>query len=700
MNDRLLVLLHLCDSLFPIGSFSHSDGLESATDAQRVRTADDLQQWMDATLEDTLTRLEGPAASRAWTAWRERRLDNVLEIDNEMHAIRPSWCGREASRAMGTRLLKTWAVIHPEALLPLLSPAHPRFALPVAFGVVAAASSVPHVDMLQGFMYTRLASTVSAAMRLIALGQLDSHRLLAAALERVPAAAAHVASESGPLRSFAPALDLSAMSQQSTCDRGCSGRDRRDVDPTRATRQGGSMRMRLFPRCKARQASLAFFTLFAVTAATMAAQSTPASAPRSGQTSRAAAPRETLRAGFSVERLRRVDAVLQRYVNENRVAGAVALVLRDGQPVYEKAVGWADREANRRMTPDTIFRIASQTKAITSVGILTLVEEGLIAISDPVSRFIPAYAKTTVAAKGDAGVTMVPAKRPITIKDLLTHTAGISYGREADIAALYEAKGLGPAAGFGWYTADKDEVVCDTMERLATLPFSAQPGEAWVYGYNTDILGCVIEKASGMSLDAYLRTKVLEPLGMKDTSFFLPPGKRDRLAAVYRTEDGKLVRAPDGPRGQGNYIEGPRRSFAGGAGLLSTIGDYSRFLEMIRNGGALNGARILSPRTVALMTHNQIGSLHSPNGLGFGLGFQTTDVVGANGLEPVGAYGWAGAYGSMYRVDPGAGIDILLMIQMLPQTTDLAPRYFTAVHQAFVQDTVGTRRQSTTEFQP
>lgn len=444
------------------------------------------------------------------------------------------------------------------------------------------------------------------------------------------------------------------------------------------------MRNALVLQGKARKASWVLFAVVAAAAATPAGQSTSPSGARSSQSARAAAPRETLRAGFSVERLRRVDALLQRYVDENRIAGAVALVLRDGQPVYEKAVGWADREGHRAMMPDTIFRIASQTKAITSAGVLTLVEEGLIGLNDPVSRFIPAYTKTTVAVKGDSGVTTVPAKRQITIKDLLTHTAGISYGTQADIAPLYEAKGLGPAAGFGWYTADKEELVCDTMERLASAPFTAQPGEAWVYGYNTDILGCVIEKASGMPLDAYLRTRITEPIGMKDTSFFLPPEKRNRLAAVYRMEDGALIRAPEGPRGQGHYVDGPRRSFAGGAGLLSTIGDYARFLEMIRNGGALNGVRVLSPRTVALMTHNQIGSLHSPNGLGFGLGFETTDLVGANGLDPAGAFGWAGAYGSMYRVDPNEGIDILLMIQMLPQTTDLGPRYLTAVHQAFV----------------
>ena len=427
----------------------------------------------------------------------------------------------------------------------------------------------------------------------------------------------------------------------------------------------------------------------ALSGATLISQAQPA--PRPAQPARPAAAgpaRDATRAGFSVQRLERLDALLQQYVDENRIGGAAALVLRDGKPVYEKAVGWADKEANRRMTTDTIFRIASQTKAITSVGVLTLVEEGKIGLNDPVSRFIPAYAKTTVAVAGENGgaMTNVPARRPITIRDLLTHTAGISYGTERLIASLYEAKGLGPAAGFGWYTADKSEVVCDSMERLASLPFSAQPGERWVYGYNTDILGCVIEKASGVPLDSYLKSRILDPLDMRDTSFFLPAEKRNRLAAVYSSQNGMLTRAPDGPRGQGNYVDGPRRSFAGGAGLLSTTRDYSRFLEMIRNGGALGSARILAPRTVALMTHNQIGALHSPNGLGYGLGFETTDRVGANGLDPVNSYGWAGAYGSMYRIDPNAGITILLMIQLLPQNTDLGQRYPTLVHQAFVDE--------------
>jgi CubicO group peptidase (beta-lactamase class C family) len=394
---------------------------------------------------------------------------------------------------------------------------------------------------------------------------------------------------------------------------------------------------------------------------------------------------------FSPERLARIDAVLQQYVDENRLAGAVALVLRDGQTAYEKAVGWSDKEAGRRMAPTTIFRIASQTKAVTSAAILVLLEEGKLTLTDPVSRYIPSFANAKVAIRNDAAAPgtppeIVPARRPITIRDLLTHTAGISYGTDRHVAPIYEAKGLGPAAGFGWYTADKSEPVCDTMERLGTLPFVAQPGEAWVYGYNTDILGCVVERASGSALDAFVKARITGPLGMKDTQFFLPPDQRDRLAAVYSLgTDGKIVRAPDGPRGQGNYVEGPRRSFAGGAGLLSTARDYARFLEMMRNGGALDGVRILSPRTVALMTTNQIGALHSTSGLGFGLGFQTTDHYGANGLDSEGSFGWSGAYATMYRVDPAARLVLVLMIQVLPNTTDMGRKFPTLVYQALTE---------------
>ena len=326
--------------------------------------------------------------------------------------------------------------------------------------------------------------------------------------------------------------------------------------------------------------------------------------------------------GFAPERLARIDRFLQQYVDSNHIGGAVGLVLRDGKIAYERSVGWSDKESGRRMTADAIFRIASQSKALTSVAVLMLVEDGKIALGDPVSRFIPAYASTTVASRADSGRTTVPAKRRITIRDLLTHTAGISYGTDAFVGQQYSAKALGPAAGWGWYTADKDEPVCTTMERLATLPFVAQPGEAWVYGYNTDILGCVVERASGMPLDEFIRTRITAPLGMNDTYFFLPTPKRARLVTVYTDSAGQLRRAPAGPRGQGDYVDGPRKNFAGGAGLLATAHDYARFLQMILNRGEMNGVRYLSPKMVDLMTTNQSGTLFGTPGQGSGSAFR------------------------------------------------------------------------------
>ena len=223
------------------------------------------------------------------------------------------------------------------------------------------------------------------------------------------------------------------------------------------------------------------------------------------------------------------------------------------------------------------------------------------------------------------------------------------------------------------------------MERLGTLPFVAQPGEAYVYGYNTDILGCVAEKASGMPLDEFIRTRITGPLGLKETRFFLPPAQRDRLAAVYATgPGGTFVRAPEGSKGQGHYVDGPRRSFAGGAGLLSTAHDYARFLEMIRNGGVLDGVRILGNRTVQLMMTNQSGGLHSSTGLGFGFGFEVVEHYGAKGMAAVGTFGWGGAYGSSYEVDPADHLVVVFMMQLMPSGTDIQQRFSNVVYQALV----------------
>lgn len=389
------------------------------------------------------------------------------------------------------------------------------------------------------------------------------------------------------------------------------------------------------------------------------------------------------RGAMWAERVARIDRALQDRVERGSIAGAVGLVMRDGRVVYERAVGWSDREASKRMTTDAIFRIASQSKAITTTAILILLEEGKVGLSDPVSRYIPSFAKSTVAIAGDS---VVPARRAITLFDLLTHSAGISYGTEARIARRYEAVGLGPAAGYGWYTADKDEPICTTIDRLGTLPFAAQPGSAFVYGYNTDILGCVVERASGMALDEFIRQRITAPLGMNDTYFFLPPEKVDRLTTVYAsTPEGLATRAPDGAKGQGHYVTGPRRSFSGGAGLVSTARDYARFLQMLLNGGVLDGVRILSPRTVELATTDQLGALYGTPGMGFGLGFSITQRLGADGLSSPGAWGWGGAYGSLYKVDPKERLVIVFMIQQLPNSSDVRDRFPTLVYQALTE---------------
>jgi CubicO group peptidase (beta-lactamase class C family) len=396
------------------------------------------------------------------------------------------------------------------------------------------------------------------------------------------------------------------------------------------------------------------------------------------------------RLGFAVDRLARIDSAMQRSVDGGEIAGAVVLVVRDGRPVYEHAVGWADREAGRRMTPDALFRIASQTKALTSVALMQLAEEGRLALDDPVSRFIPAFARTMVAVPTDTGRALVPARRPITIRDLLTHTAGISYGTDSLVAPLYAAAGLGPAAGYGWYTAEKPEPICATMERLATLPFVAQPGARWVYGYATDVLGCVVERAAGAPLDAVIRARITGPLGMRDTHFFLPPGERGRLTAVYtRAAHGGaagLVRAAAGARGQGHYVDGPRQSFSGGAGLVSTARDYARFLQMLLNGGILEGARVLGPKTVALMTTNQTDTLYGARGMGFGLGFEVVERAGAGGrVESAGTFGWGGAYGSSYAVDPRERLVFVLLTQQIPNAPRLPDRVRMLVYQALVE---------------
>lgn len=370
--------------------------------------------------------------------------------------------------------------------------------------------------------------------------------------------------------------------------------------------------------------------------------------------------------GMSSGRLERLSAVLQSYVDEGRLPGAVALVARDGYEVYEEAFGQLDREAGTPMTTDAIFRIASQTKALISVGIMMLQEEGRLLTGYPVGVYLPEFMETTVAVPNeDGGYDVVSADRPITIRDLLTHTAGIGYG-SGPAAAEWETAGIQ-----GWYFAHRDEPIRETVRRMAALPMDAQPGTRFVYGYNTDILGAVIEVVSGQPLDEFLRERILEPLGMFDTYFYLPDDKADRLATVYGIVDGDLTRAPDesSMTGQGAYIDGPRMSFSGGAGLLSTARDYARFLQMMLNGGELDGVRILSPTTVNLMTVSHLGDVDyswSP-GMGFGYGFSTVNDLGDYGSPgSEGEFGWGGAYHSVYWVNPAEGLVVVYFTQVIP----------------------------------
>lgn len=405
-----------------------------------------------------------------------------------------------------------------------------------------------------------------------------------------------------------------------------------------------------------------------------------------------AAP-ETAAPGLDPDRLARLDAALEGYVEAGTLPGAVALVASRGETVYLKAFGHRDREAGDPLETGDIFRIASQSKAVVSVAIMMLQEEGTLLISDPAGRYLPEYLETTVArANPDGTYDVVPARQPITIRHLLTHTAGIGYGQGPAAAAWAEA-GI-----TGWYFAHREEPIRETVRRMASLPFDAQPGERWVYGYGTDILGAVVEAASGLPLDEFLRTRIFEPLGMADTHFYLPPDKEDRLSVVYSAGDGGLTRAPDpgGMVGQGAYLEGPRMSFSGGAGLLSTAADYGRFLQMLLNGGELDGERILSPKSVELMIVDHLGGLLVTNvnetgglfgqesGVGFGLGFRVVDDLGARGaLGSVGEFGWGGAYHSSYWVDPEEDLVVVYLAQLIPAgNLDDHARFRALVYQA------------------
>ena len=299
------------------------------------------------------------------------------------------------------------------------------------------------------------------------------------------------------------------------------------------------------------------------------------------------------RAGFDAGRLGRLDAVIQAQVDQKKIAGVVLYVARDGQEVRHRGYGMSDLEAGKAMKTEAIFRIASMSKAVTSVAVMMLYEEGKLLLHDPVAKYIPEFKNSVVAVAPPEGspagtkFTTVKAKRPIQIRDLLTHTAGLTYGT-GPAAELYKAAKLDT-----WYFANKDATIGEEIKKLAALPLNGQPGEVYQYGYSTDVLGYLVEVVAGMPLDKFFAERIFGPLKMVDSCFYLAPEKAGRLAPVYGVEKGVLGRGD-----QGDYVTGPRKCFSGGAGLLATAGDYGRLLQMLLNEGELDGVRLLSPKAV------------------------------------------------------------------------------------------------------
>ena len=361
-------------------------------------------------------------------------------------------------------------------------------------------------------------------------------------------------------------------------------------------------------------------------------------------------------AGFSAERLARVREAVKRHLDAGSPSGAVTLVARRGKIVHLEAHGLMDVESKKPMPKDGIFRLASTSKPITAAAVLMMIEEGKIRLADPVSRFIPEFKSMKVAVPRPGGsgkeFDTVPAAREITVRDLLTHGSGLMSG------------------GLGNGTAPRREAT-DTLAtfipKLASVPLDFQPGTLWRYSGQAgfDVLSRIVEIASGLPYDRFLRERLFDPLGMKDTGFFAPPDRAGRLVTLYRrTPEGKLERVPD----QSGLSS--TSYFAGSGGMVSTVEDYAKFAQMMLNGGELNGRRYLGPRTVQMMTTNHTGDMvngqfgRPARGMGFGLGVQVNEDPAASGLpQSKGAWGWAGGFGTNFNVEPAEQMVTVVFIQ-------------------------------------
>ncbi|KPK53531.1 MAG: hypothetical protein AMS22_07255 [Thiotrichales bacterium SG8_50] len=371
--------------------------------------------------------------------------------------------------------------------------------------------------------------------------------------------------------------------------------------------------------------------------------------------------------GLSQERLDEITALMQKHVDDERIAGAVAAVARRGKVAYLESVGKRDIENNVDMSADTIFRIASMTKPITSVAALVLYDDGLIKLNDPVSKYIPEFDRPDVLVSGQIRKT-IPAKRKITIKHLLTHTSGLTYHWDTQVGPLYKE------AGVTHGLIQDDSVLAEKMKKLAGIPLLHQPGEKWTYGLGVDVLGRVVEVASGKTLEEFFQERIFEPLSMKDTHFFIPDDKMPRLAAAYAPkpkgglrrlgsepiEEGSLIYSADHP-----YV-GRRSYFSGGGGLCSTVGDYMRFSQMLLNLGELDGKRVLKRRTVRLMTRDHVGELSENQGFGLGVSV-ARNAKESGGLDCVGSYGWGGFWYTTFFVDPKKQMIGVCMAQLHPE---------------------------------
>jgi CubicO group peptidase (beta-lactamase class C family) len=386
-------------------------------------------------------------------------------------------------------------------------------------------------------------------------------------------------------------------------------------------------------------------------------------------------------AGLSPERLSRIDKLLGERVKDESIPGAVALIVRNGKIAYYKAFGFSDVDRKTPLKRDDIFRIASQSKAITALAVMMLWEEGKFLLDDPVSRYIPEFAHPKVLKsfnKKDSSYSAEPAGHEITIRQLLTHTSGIDYAviGSADFNALYAKAGV--PSGIGNHNA----VLGSKMKVLGALPLKHEPGERWTYGLNYDVLGYLVELWSGMTFDRFLATRIFEPLGMNDTYFYLPKEKYSRLVALHGNRDGKVFKMKDPPYDaeSPDYPTLKGRYFSGGAGMSSTVEDYAKFLQLFLNHGVFNDKRLLGRKTVEMMLIDQLPNLPNEMGLGFGLETAANDYESP---ESIGSFSWGGAFSTEYWADPQENLIGLLYTNIYNNPDgDLGAKFKVLTYQA------------------